>query len=80
MQEPAATAVTRPALFTVALLWSEVSHVTAFVRFCVVVSEYVPVAVACAVCPTVNAVAHEVERLTSVVGGGGGGTEVDTVT
>src|SRR5208337_4135035 len=48
---PVATAVARPALVMVATEVVAEAQVTWLVRFCVVLSEYVPVAVNCSVCP-----------------------------
>jgi hypothetical protein len=53
--EPAATAVARPEAFTVATARFELDHVAVVVRFWVLRSEYVPVAVNCWVCPAVTA-------------------------
>ena len=51
---PALTAVASPAAFTVATAVLDDAHVTWLVRFCVLPSEYVPVAVNCCVPPTVT--------------------------
>ena len=48
---PAATAVARPALLIVAVAGVTDVHVAEFVRFCVLLSLYVPVAVNCCVAP-----------------------------
>jgi hypothetical protein len=49
--EPAATAEASPAALIVATAVLEDAHVTCVVMFCVVLSEYVPVAVNCCVAP-----------------------------
>jgi hypothetical protein len=49
--DPRATAVASPAVLIVATLAAEELHVAVLVRFCVLASVYVPVAVNCCVLP-----------------------------
>ena len=49
---PTALATTEPEAFTLAIAGADEIHVAVCVRFCVLPSVYVPVAVSCSVSPT----------------------------
>ena len=67
---PVATLVARPVLFIVAVAGVRDAQVTEFVRFCVLLSVYVPVTVNCCVVPlTIEGLAGVTAMDTSVAGG-----------
>jgi hypothetical protein len=65
---PTATPVARPALVIVATAVLDELHVTALVRFCVLLSLYVPVAVNCCVAPVASEVFAGVTAIDTSVG------------
>ncbi len=67
---PAATPVARPVELIVAAAAFEDAHVTWLVRFCVLESEYVPVAVYCWVAPAVSVALAGVTAIDVSVGAG----------